>query len=935
MKTEAGENPLLAALGFDEESAGITADTINSAIESLAEATDIDAFKKIWDGLSQDVQDSIAETYPEIAALIQEVEADVDESAGNIESTLERIRKAMDLSKMQNNGTVWEDMSTVLSDIEGGGSKASKAIANVQGRIDDAKAAMGAMEAAANGDADAIDYLAKLTGLTADSLANDLTPAEYAVAEASAQAGNSAAYLANMLYAAGAVQIDPSGKLIAIGSIQNAAAAAGMTVAEFAAILTSLNGASFKLEPLPDGSGAVVNAKVAPVKWTGAATTSGRSSGGGGGSRGGGGGGSMSVSKAVSNMLDSIANLKTYKDYRRELAQLAQEYYQTTGELQGVILYLGIERDIVEENMEALKGYLGQIEKEMEAKKATMASTKEGSAAYKQAELDLNELQEKHQEYSKELIQNKTDVVNLTNAIKEQNDTIRQMEIDLRNTVLSAIEDREAAEERMLDGRIATENEILGLIKRRYERERDEILETQKTKKSALQEELQQIDELLAARKKLAEEEDKMQRVAELEEKIARISADPTRQKEAMKLREDLADLREEIAWDAAEKEAEAQKDSIEQQITSIDEYVEYVQNYYEDLFKHPQKLIEEMRTIITGTDEEIIAWLKANSEDYAEATEATQTKMVNDWQSMLDDMNDAIRTYWEEVETIVQSGSDNIIDFLMKHSQSYREAGKLQAEAYVDEWRKQLDDLEAAYRKVNGGIQSYNYTTTSTSTSGGGGGGGSGSGSGSGGGGNATGTSTTLTAQQKALNNRYQYEYRDTQGNWVLAPSAVTDERALLAAKTRALAYWQNETDMSNKAALTKIPRATTDNPGFYFRKVDVKRFSLGGMNTTTGLAFLDGTMSRPERILSAYQTELFEDMLQTLHAIRTVRISPMSGAPSWSGAGALPNIDNVTVNVANLDSATDIADAAEKLMNEFYKKISRARPVGGIQGW
>ena len=59
------------------------------------------------------------------------------------------------------------------------------------------------------------------------------------------------------------------------------------------------------------------------------------------------------------------------------------------------------------------------------------------------------------------------------------------------------------------------------------------------------------------------------------------------------------------------------------------------------------------------------------------------------------------------------------------------------------------------------------------------------------------------------------------------------------------------------------------------------------------------------------------------------------MSGAPSWSGAGALPNIDNVTVNVANLDSATDIADAAEKLMNEFYKKISRARPVGGIQGW
>lgn len=105
----------------------------------------------------------------------------------------------------------------------------------------------------------------------------------------------------------------------------------------------------------------------------------------------------------------------------------------------------------------------------------------------------------------------------LTQAIQEQRDAIRDMEIDLRNTVLQAILDREALNKRMLQGRIDVENEILNIVTRNYEKERDQILETSELKIAALNDEIRLLDEQLAARKKLAEREDKQAKLAQLE----------------------------------------------------------------------------------------------------------------------------------------------------------------------------------------------------------------------------------------------------------------------------------------------------------------------------------------------------------------------------------------------------------------------------------
>ena len=104
-------------------------------------------------------------------------------------------------------------------------------------------------------------------------------------------------------------------------------------------------------------------------------------------------------------------------------------------------------------------------------------------------------------------------------------------------------------------------------------------------------------------------------------------------------------------------------------------------------------------------TDAEIMAWLIENHEDYEKSTDATRENMRIGWQEMLDDMRGRTQTYWDEVDEIISRGDDAIIEFLKQHTADYQEAGALQAQAYVDEWKKKLEDLAKqlnARKKLN-----------------------------------------------------------------------------------------------------------------------------------------------------------------------------------------------------------------------------------------
>lgn len=92
--------------------------------------------------------------------------------------------------------------------------------------------------------------------------------------------------------------------------------------------------------------------------------SSGKKSSGGGGGKGGGGGGSSStsVSQSTQKLLDKMDEAVDAGDHRRKMAQLAQQYHEVLGEIQGVILYLGKEKEIVQENSTTLTGYIAELE---------------------------------------------------------------------------------------------------------------------------------------------------------------------------------------------------------------------------------------------------------------------------------------------------------------------------------------------------------------------------------------------------------------------------------------------------------------------------------------------------------------------------------------------------------------------------------------------
>lgn len=905
---------------------------ISAMQEALASGDGASALD-IWNEYDKSMRKSIAETYPELAAAMYEVEkaiGDTNDEMDGSEDKTEKLKRATDklssaLQKSSKYATAKNFTSTyeAIRKLEKGTISATDAYETFNKELDTVKKAgeditdvNEKMAAGTEVTVSDVSNLAKVLGMSAEEILQDWPNAVQAFDDMTGAAGELQAVFDELNKAAfiritGVSEADFSNITNGLLSVQGMAEETiDMLIAtgQWELDKIPLNGMVSVLEngklvqKYLTGYQSVLKATGNnPYKGRGGSTTTDtKTNKGGGGGGGGGGDKSSNEMTEVERMLDRMSQVYDIQEYQQSFYSAQKGYYSQTGELQGVIAYINREIDALNEQNGTLESNIQKIEEYMTAKKAELDTMDITDEEYKTVADDLDKLQDAHQKYTKELISNKTSLESLTEAIQEQQDKIRKMEIDLRNTILKAIQDREKRAEDMLNGEIEMENTILDLIKKRYEKERDQIIDTNQLKIDSLQKERDLLSEQLQLRKQQAEEEDKAKQLAQYEAQYQRILADPTRRKEAMELYKKIHDLRDEMAWDAAEKEVKSQQDSIDQQVESLEDYIEYVQNYYEDLFEHPQKLIEEMKSIITKTDEEIIEWLKANDEEYAKSTENTQKTMVQSWQDTLDQMHDVLKTYWDEIEFIIEQGDEYIINFLKENSADYREAGKLQAEAYVDEWKKQLSDLEKAHRQVVAEIaDSYaviEQASSESSKKGGGGGGG-------GGGGNGGDDSGNTEAKKYWHVHGVDQQKRQT----VMGATYDTKESAESAAKKAEQYYGWSDTKVS------------------YYKN--------GGIASKTGLAWLDGTMEEPERILSPYQTKLFETMVDALDSISRISIPgmPNYGDVQKTGGGSV-SVGDIVVNVDNLDTDDDYEELAEKVSAVLMERIGRTAAIGGL---
>ena len=109
---------------------------------------------------------------------------------------------------------------------------------------------------------------------------------------------------------------------------------------------------------------------------------------------------------------------------------------------------------------------------------------------------------------------------------------------------------------------------------------------------------------------------------------------------------------------------------------------------------------------------------------------------------------------------------------------------------------------------------------------------------------------------------------------------------------------------------------------------------YKQGGIIDFTGPAWLDGTKTKPERVLSAKQTALFEGMVKSLEAMSTIRVPWFGGfRPDIADSGNQYTIENITISVDKLDDDADYEEIARKVGEAMMKGFSKTNAVGGIR--
>ena len=116
---------------------------------------------------------------------------------------------------------------------------------------------------------------------------------------------------------------------------------------------------------------------------------------------------------------------------------------------------------------------------------------------------------------------------------------------------------------------------------------------------------------------------------------------------------------------------------------------------------------------------------------------------------------------------------------------------------------------------------------------------------------------------------------------------------------------------DVGNQYVKVRHHSLSSGVSGF-FKKTDVKAYKTGGLANYTGLAWLDGTPSRPEAILNAKDTQNFIQLKDIL--------SSLFNRDKGSSESGGDNYLDIDINVEKIDSDYDVTRIAEQVKKMAY---------------
>lgn len=416
------------------------------------------------------------------------------------------------------------------------------------------------------------------------------------------------------------------------------------------------------------------------------------------------------------------------------------------------------------------------------------------------------------------------------------------------------------------DKYIDMENEILEALKNMYQQEIDEKQKALDKMKEADDDYLDALKKNLDKEKDLREKSKTQEEKQALQRKIALLSRDTSgaNAKELADLRQQLRDMQEEQyftdredAITSAENATQTQQDALQKEIDNLNE--------------------------------------------------ANQIKLDN------------MQLYWEEVQNIINQGSENILSFLQSYSDSYAEMSKIQQEDYTNSWKQTIDaaleyakDMQKQFDEIIAAMTEALRKSDAGTT------GGLNTGSGAGGSDNS-GESGSFKGANSSGNHGKKNSLFDN------INAVISNIKKKLDANKTSDVDVVSRADGKAPSSFTSFSSVLKKKTSTANKKAFTKKYATGGVVDYTGLAWVDGTPSKPETFLSAADTNLLANFLKAAHSL-TFGLSSSSVRSNVSGAPTV-NVDTVEINItqAELKDDADLNKLSQDLSQKFLMDIAR----------
>lgn len=397
-----------------------------------------------------------------------------------------------------------------------------------------------------------------------------------------------------------------------------------------------------------------------------------------------------------------------------------------------------------------------------------------------------------------------------------------------------------------------------------------------------------------------------------MKKQLALIEMDSTRTKDAKEMRKKIADLEKEIANDSMQDQVDAQVEAIDDQEKALDDYVNYHEEDLNDMLNNAQNFADEVNRIMSMSHDDMMQWLKDNDENYLNSLDDVREQMLQSWDDTWKQMKGIVDTYWDEINSILSS-KDKFMEY-MKQSDSYINASKDEQAQMEYNWGQMYDNWIKA-QPTNGEVGH-----TDSDMSGNGTGSGSGSGSGSG--------RSTIPDKSDSEKHGYKFTFNGITYENASQPSKKKAEEAansLLNSAVKTLSDLNDKNNGSSNSLWTAEYNRIMGNAKNTRSSWNI--YKNGGYVDYTGPAWVDGTPSKPEAFLDAYDTSLLRSMLDAFkYASSNIQMTNIGNEMFGGSNNASIGEVNIEITEASFKEDADYEEVARRVGDAFTKELAKS---------